>query len=336
MKIGEIAKQAGVSPATVSRYLNNNHKVSENLANKINNVLEANGLKLSCISKNSNHLIGVSVPNLECRFYSEIMREIIEQIPNYNLQAIFIPNLENDHQKFISLVKGLKLEGIIFMEENVSEEIWDLLKNLQLKAVMCGSASFRAQAAMVHVNDLAASYEGTQYLISLGHKKIAFLSAYTNEISVGFHRLAGCRKAMEEANLEFNEKLVRYSDVHYEDGYRDIQDLLKNQLDFTAVFAFSDEMAIGAMNALYDNGFNVPKDISVLGFDDLPIANRVRPSLTTIHQPLKQIVKSTLDILANPDSNIVNSAITLPYKICERASCAKLVNKLFHMDETNI
>jgi DNA-binding LacI/PurR family transcriptional regulator len=324
MTVREMAEQAGVSPATVCRYLNNKNKVSAKLSNKINVVLEANNFHPSSFSKTSNRLIGVSVPDLECGFYSDIMREIIDQASNYNIQIIFLPTLENDKQSFQFMVKELKLDGIIFLEENVSVEVWNLLNEIQLKAVMCGSASIGSHAAMVHINDLAAAYEGTRYLISLGHKKIAFLSDYPYAISVGFQRLAGCRKAMEEVNLEFNENLVRYSNVYYENGYSNIQDLLKNRFDFTAVFAFSDEMAIGAMNALYDNGLRVPEDISVLGFDDLEIASRVRPALTTIHQPLKQIVKKTLDIIVSPDSNMDNSAITLHCQVCERMSCRKI------------
>ncbi len=294
------------------------------MTDKIDKVLESNGLNPLRFSKTPDHIIGVSVPNLKCRFYSEVIQEIIEQIPEYNLQIVFIPSLENDHQSFRSMVKKLNLEGIIFLEENVNKEDLDMVQDMHINAIMCGAASSMSHVAMVHVNDLAGAYEGTKYLISLGHKKIAFLSHYTYEISVGFQRLSGCRKAMEEAGMEFNEDLIRYSDVSYEDGYRDIQDLLKDHQDFTAVFAFSDEMAIGAMNALYDNGICVPDDVSVLGFDDLPIATRVRPTLTTVHQPLKQIVKNTLNILANPDSSMSNTAIIVPYQIYERASCRKI------------
>lgn len=324
MTVREIAKQAGVSPATVSRYLSSRHKVSAEKCGEIARVLATNGIRPPSFSRVADRIVGVSVPNLECRFYSEVLREILEQIPNYDLQVVFLPSLENDRQSFCDLVKELNLSGVIFLEEDIRQEIWDLLRSLQLKAVMCGSASIGSQAAMVHINDLAAAYEATKYLISLGHKKIAFLSDYPNSVSVGFQRLAGCRKAMEEANLQFDEKLVRYSDVFYENGYQHIRELLQNRMEFTAVFAFSDEMAIGAMDALYDGGLRVPEDVSVMGFDDLSVASRVRPALTTVHQPLKQIVKNTLDIFLGEDFDMVNTAITLPYQLCVRESCRKI------------
>ena len=324
MTIREIAKQAGVSPATVSRYLNGTHKISTKKSREIKRVLTKNGIQPPSFLKIADRIVGVSVPNLECRFYSEILREILDQIPNYNLQVVFLPSLEKDRQSFCCLVKRLNLSGIIFLEENIKQNIWDLLRKLHLKAVMCGSASIDSQVAMVHINDLAAAYEATKYLISLGHKKIAFLSDYPYSVSVGFQRLAGCRKAMEEANLQFDEKLVCYSDVFYKNGYLHIQKLLQNRMKFTAVFAFSDEMAIGAMDALYDNGLCVPEDVSVMGFDDLSIASRVRPALTTVHQPLKQIVKKTLDIFSGEDFDMINTAITLPYRLCVRESCRKI------------
>lgn len=324
MTVRKIAKQAGVSPATVSRYLSNKQKVSSKVSNAISNVLESNGVQPPSYSQISRRLVGVSVPNLECGFYSEVLKIILEQIPDYDMQVVFLPSLETGKQSFQYLVKELNLQGIIFLEEDIGEEIWDLLQKLKIKAVMCGSASIGSRAAMVHINDLGAAYEATKYLIELGHKKIAFLSDYPNSISIGFQRLAGCRKAMEEAGLEFDERLVRYSNVFYQNGYEHIQDLLQNQLDFTAVFAFSDEMAVGAMDALHDSGRRVPDDVSVMGFDDLSVAQRVRPSLTTIHQPLKQIVKNTLDILSSPNFEMINTAITLPYQVCVRESCRKV------------
>ncbi|MFA9379838.1 MAG: substrate-binding domain-containing protein, partial [Acetanaerobacterium sp.] len=127
-----------------------------------------------------------------------------------------------------------------------------------------------------------------------------------------------------EAGLVFDEKLTRCGDVIDEVGYRYTQELIREGADFTAIFAFSDEMAIGAINALYDNGLRVPEDISVLGFDDLPIAMRIRPALTTIHQPLHEIVSRTLDVFTDQNLNMANMAITLPHTVCERATCRRI------------
>lgn len=324
MTVREIAKLAGVSPATVSRYLTGMEKVSRDASEKICNVMETAGCQVTMRMKNTNGMVGVLVPNLECNFYSNVLREMIEQISDYDFQLVFIPNSQNRKKDVKSLLRKLKLCGLIFLEEDIEEDILKLAQELQLKTVICGAAAIGSQGAMVHINDLAAAYEGTRYLIGLGHKRIAFLADYPYSISVGFQRLAGCRKAMEEAGLEFDEKLVRCGDVFYDVGYRFTQELVKSGAEFTAVFAFSDEMAIGAMGALYDNGIRVPKDVSVLGFDDLPIASRIRPALTSIHQPIKAIVKNTLDIFSNKGSNMANTAITLPYTICERETCCRV------------
>lgn len=324
MTVREIAKQAGVSPATVSRYLSGSGKVSRTASEKIRNILEASGCQFAPRTKQKNNLIGVLIPNLECRFFNEVLSEIIKQITNYGFQIVFIPTVGGNKENFRSLVSELKLGGLIFLDENIEADILRITEELRLKTVICGAAAIGSQAAMVHINDLAAAYEGTKYLIGLGHRKIAFLSDFPYSISSGFQRLAGCRKAMEEAGLEFDEQLVRCGDVVYESGYRFTRELLQNKVQFTAIFAFSDEMANGAMNALYDEGLSVPEDISVLGFDDLTLASRIRPALTTIHQPLSEMVKNTLDILANPNTNMTNIAITLPYSVCERASCRKI------------
>jgi DNA-binding LacI/PurR family transcriptional regulator len=322
--IREIAKQVGVSPATVSRYLTGAEKVSRSVSEKIYSVMEAANCQIIRRTKSANGLVGVLVPNLEVGYYSDVLREIIEQIPGYGFQTVFIPTTENSKQSFKSLLRELKLSGLIFLEENIEEDILKIAQELRLKTVICGAASIGSQATMVHINDLAAAYEGTKYLIGLGHKRIAFFSDYPHAISVGFQRMVGCRKAMEEAGLDFNEKLIKCGNVIYEVGYQFTLDLIRDGADFTAIFAFSDEMAIGTINALYDSGLRVPDDISILGFDDLPIARRNRPALTTIHQPLHEIVKNTLDVFANPESSMANTAITLPYTVCERATCRRI------------
>ena len=328
MTVREIAKRAGVSPATVSRYFTGSDKVGRATEEKIRNAMEKAGYSAPPRAMNQNALVAVLVPNLECKFFSDVLREIILQIPEYDFQTVFVPVVGNGKKDCKSLLRGLKLSGLIFLDEKIDNDILEFAEEQNLRMVMCGAASIGSRAAMVHINDLAAAYEGTKYLIGLGHKRIAFLSDHSYSISVGFQRMVGCRKAMEEAGLVFDEKLVRCGDVIYDVGYHFTQELIEEGADFTALFAFSDEMAIGAINAMYDSGLRVPDDISVLGFDDLPIALRTRPALTTIHQPLHKIVKNTLDIFVNPDTDMKNMAITLPYSLCERETCRKISDKI--------
>lgn len=128
--------------------------------------------------------------------------------------------------------------------------------------------------------------------------------------------------AMTEQGLRFGEPYVRYGDLYYENGYRFANEIATGGLRFSAIFAFSDEMARGAIDALQDLGLRVPQDVSVMGFDDLPLAAQTRPRLTTIHQPIDEFVQCTVDMFFNEDFSMRSREIVMPHRIVERDSCA--------------
>lgn len=325
MTVRDIAKLAGVSPATVSRYFTGTENVSDETSGKIREIIDRLGYKPPQKVKKESGVIGVLMAHMRYGFYSEVMREMIEQIPRYSFNVVFIPTIDRPKFAYKQIIKKLELDGLIFMEEDINSEILELVAELGLKTVVCGGAALDCSATAVHVNDLAAAYEGTKYLIALGHEKIVFLSDYPHSISSGFQRLTGSRKAMEENGLYFDEDCVKYGEVTYEVGYRATQELITSGAEFTAIFAFSDEMATGAIAALFDRNLRVPEDVSVLGFDDLSLAAKIRPGLTTVHQPIADFVKSTLDSFVRSDNGVSHAAITLPHRIQERGSCRRLV-----------
>ena len=171
---------------------------------------------------------------------------------------------------------------------------------------------------------MMAAYDGTNYLIGLGHTKIGFLTDASRAISSGFQRLTGARKAMEDAHLPFDDSLTQPGGMTFEDGYMGISQLMERHPELTAIFAFSDDLAAGAISRLREMGRRVPEDISVLGFDDNSMARRFSPALTTVHQPMEQIAQKTLERLANMQGAHDISSLTLACEIVERASCRPL------------
>ena len=222
-----------------------------------------------------------------------------------------------------SFVSRNKPVGAIYFEEEIDNAILKYLQNYGIRTVMCGGVALNHESDMVHVNDIMAAYEGTNYLLDLGHKNILFLSDEIRKIGAGFQRITGSRKAMEERGLEMTDDAVVCSAVTFEAGYEAVKDALERKQEFTAVFAFSDEQAVGAMAALHDAGLSVPGDISVLGYDDLEIASKVRPALTTIHQPIEGFVKKTLALFEQPAQEL-STEILLQYSIVERQSCRRI------------
>lgn len=323
LTVREIAKAAGVSPATVSRYYSGSDVVSTEAARNIERVAKELGYTPKSKKCRDNGVIAVLIPDLQLGFYGEVLKELIEQIPRYNYRIVFIPTIEgSDHYKIF--FKEMNIVGVIYLDEAIDRDIINYISSKKIKTVMCAGASFDSRSEMVHINDIAAAYEGTKYLISLGHEKILFLSDHLRNIASCFQRFTGCKRALDEIGININEEeMLGCGPVTYETGYRLTKQFLEKKTIFTAIFAFSDEMALGAISALHDFDLKVPEDVSVLGFDDISVANRIIPRLTTIHQPIKEFVTKTLEAFQELDAANSNLEITLPYKLIKGGTCTQ-------------
>lgn len=319
----DVAKKAGVSLATVSRYFSGGKVVSTELARKIEDAADQLGYKHKGRRHRNCGVIAVLIPEFPLEFFSEVMREIVDQMPRYDYRVVFIPIFEgkDDYKQYFN---EMNIEGVIYLDENISEDILNYIASKNIRTVMCGGATLDRRLGMVHINDLAAGYEGTRYLLGLGHEKLLFLSDRNRSISSVFQRLTGAKRAMEEKNIPFDESsMVLFGSVTYDMGYRLAKQAVESGREFTAIFAFSDEMAVGAMAALKACGVDVPKDVSVLGFDDITAAGRAVPPLTTIHQPIRQFVTKSLNMFLNLYGEEENMDITLPFDIVQRNTCQK-------------
>lgn len=323
MTVREIARRAGVSAATVSRYFTGTENVSAAAAAKIAAVLEAAGQKEVKRARRKSGLLALIVPHMRLAFYSELMKRFMERVPAYGMQLVFLPIWDMEPAQCRAMLIRLRPDGLILLEDTVGIPVLRLAQELDIPVVVCGETLPQAQQAItMHVNDMAAAYEGTRYLLELGHRDIVFFSNHAQGVNASYQRISGCSKAMTENGLTFGDPYVRYGELIYENGYRFAQEIVTGGLRFTAIFAFSDEMARGAIYGLRDLGVRVPQDVSVLGFDDLPLAEETRPRLTTIHQPLDDLVKSTIDIFFNEDYSMRSKELVMPYSIVKRDSCA--------------
>ncbi len=312
----KIAAEAGISPATVSRYLNGTVNVSDELADRIEKAV--NGLGGEVRKKGRESCVFILVTNLGLPFYSQALKELLSGESVYHMILIhYDPRFPDMVKNFAQVFKPV---GAIYFEEEIDDAILSYLQGRSIRTVMLGGTAPNSGSEMVRVNDLAAAYAGTNYLLGLGHRKILFLSDEVRKISAGFQRITGCRQALEEHSLTLEPSHVYYREMTFRAGYDAVKDALAKGTEFTAVFGFSDETAIGAMAALYDAGISVPQQVSVLGYDDLEIAEHIRPSLTTIHQPIDLFVKKALDLFGDPDLP-PHTEILLPYTIRERDSC---------------
>lgn len=323
--IRDVARLAQVSPATVSRYFSGSTVVGAELSKKIEEAANELGYVPVRAAKRNQGAIIVLLPHLQLGYFSEVLKEIIKQMPKYKCKVVILPTVAGD-DSYKTFLKDLYVLGVIYLDEDIDRDMLRYIRAKNVKVIMLGGAANESRCDYVHINDMAAAYEGMKYLLELNHRDILILGDYTHHFSSGFQRLIGCQQALKEYNIAYDEEqMVEFGELTYEGGYRSAQNALKRGKKFTAIFAFSDETAIGAISALDEAGLSVPKDISVLGFDGISISQRVVPKLTTIYQPIDKMVEWTLSTLCNTDKKkqMENMEYTLPYKLLERGTCIR-------------
>lgn len=321
VNIRDVARKAGVSPATVSRYFHGKNIVTDEAARKIESA--AHELDYTPVSKQKNPgVIAVLLTNLKLAYFSEVLKILLEEVPGYGYRMVFFP-VSKDGEEYKQFFRDLDITGVIYLEEDLNQDMLNYIEAKNIKTVMLGGISTDKRCKMVHINDLAAAHGGAKYLLKLRHKDILILSDHPKSISSGFQRITGCKRAYEEFGLELGDKMIKCGELTYESGFNMTQQALKEGLEFTAVFAFSDDAAMGVISALDQANLNVPGDISVLGFDGISISQKVPPKLTTIKQPIKMMVEHTLDTFQKKEKE-ENIEITLPYKLEEGGTCREL------------
>lgn len=316
--IRDVARLAGVSPATVSRYFQGTDIVADASSRKIEKAAKA--LRYVPVhKKKSIGIIAIVVSNFNLVYYQEALKILFETAKRYNYNMMLIP-IRKEGEEYKVFFKDLNITGVIYLEEDIPPAVTDYISAKNIKTLVFGGVGLDKRSKMVHINDLAAAHEGARFLLRLKHTKILILSDFPHSISSGFQRITGCKRAYEEKGLRLDESLVKYGDLSYDSGYFLTMQAYKEQLVFTAVFAFSDEMALGAMRALDDLGIEPGREVSVLGFDGLSISRQSYPKLCTIEQPLEKMAEIVLDtfLSTQPEENI---EVTLPFRISVGGTC---------------
>ncbi len=330
-KLEDIAKKANVSVATVSRVVNKSKYVAPELVEKVNAVINEVGYSPNQIARSlvlkKTKLIGVIIPDISQRFYS-ILLSGIEEVTSrcdYNILICNIAdNLEKEY-KYLNMLNKMRADGIIIMHEKFSPEVEKLLESMNVPIVLSSVRSQHAKNAFsVNIDDFRASYEAVEYLTKLGHRKIAMIGGDLADITTGQSRYSGYRQALQDNGIELNEEYFKIGNFRISDGYRAMNEILKARKPPTAVFVVSDEMAIGVIDCITDKGLSVPKDISVIGFDDIDLASLIKPKLTTVHQPIKEIGMKSAELLIKQFENetIEVREVVMSYSLVVRESCS--------------
>lgn len=297
--IKDVAKLAGVSIATVSRVVNNSSKTGDATKEAVMRAMEElNYLpdpNARALVSRVNDTIGCMVYDVADPFFGEMVKAIeIECRANH--KHLLIGNGAHDlaqERETIELLISKRCEALIIHSKALSdEELIHYAKKVP-SMVFINRLLPDMPSRCIWLDNHYGSFSITQHLIELGHKHIACVAS-RYDIEDAIDRIQGYRDAMTKNGLNPNEIIIERAEPNQEGGEQAIQNILGRGQPFTAVVAYNDMMATGIMSVLLDNGFKVPEDISVVGFDDVIVARFCRPQLTTMRYPLSLMaVKAT-------------------------------------------
>jgi LacI family transcriptional regulator len=304
--------------------------VKDDLKAKVNDAIQELGYAPSQIARslvrNKTNLIGVIVPDLTSSFYSTILSSIEDMASanDYNLLVCNISENIDKELKYLNVFQEMRVEGIIIMHEKINDEIRHLIHKINIPVIFSSVKPLLDQPfASVIVDDYQASYDATKYLIELGHETIGFIGGDLQDITSGQNRYSGYRNAMADNGNRLVDEHIRFGDYKVRSGYLHMKELLSIERPPTAVFAVSDDMALGAMNCIRDHHLRVPEDISVMGFDGSLLTELVRPTLTSMEQPIQEMGRVTMDVLLKQISGkkIPTGDVVLEHSLVVRESC---------------
>lgn len=327
--IKDVAKEAGVSIATVSRVLNDVDVVNEETKKKVKEAIKKLGYRPNIVARSlktqKTRTIGILVPDISSQFYPEVVRgaEDVANIYDYN---IMLCNSDLDIEKekeYLKVLKEKMVDGVIYMSSSLKEEIIDLINELQVTTVLVETKDERGILPSVTIDSKLAANEVTKYLLDKGNKNIAFIGVHKNSANAWSMRYDGYKEALEDKGIEINENLTYFNDLRAKSGYDGVNEILDRGEKFDGLFCASDEIAMGAINALRDKGIRVPEDVDVIGFNDIYTASLFYPRLTTVSQPMYDmgsVAMRMLIKLAN-HQELDETHFVLPHDLVERDSC---------------
>lgn len=289
--IKDVAREAGVSIATVSRVLNNIDVVNEDTKKRVVEAIKELGYRPNIIARSlktqRTKTIGILIPDISSQFYPDIVRgaEDVSNIYDYN---VILCNSDFDDKKekeYLRVLKEKMVDGVIYMSSSLNDEILDLINELNLRTILVETKDKNGLFPSVTIDNVLATYEGTKHLTDKGFKKIAFIGVNKATMNAWGERCIGFEKAMKEAKLEVDEDLVYFDTLRVKTGIDGVQKFLDNKKTFDAIVCASDEIAMGAINTLRENGVKVPEQVSVIGFNNNYVGSIFYPKLTTISQP---------------------------------------------------
>lgn len=329
LTLEDIAKHAGVSRATVSRVINGDANVKEQTRTRVMQVIQQNNFQPNIAARSlaagHTNVIGLVIPAGVTAIFADPYFPLLIQgvtsacnAKDYSVM-LWLAEPEFERRMIRQILHSGLLDGVVVSSMLMDDPIVQALHDSKKPFMLIGRHP-SLDVNYLDVDNFNGGREATLHLLRLGHKRVATITGPQNMIA-GYDRFQGYRRALEERGVPFHPELIAESDFSEPGGYAAMRRLLPNHPP--AIFVANDMMSEGAMRALRDDGLRVPQDVAIVGYDDMPNASRLAPSLTTVRQPTNRMgslaIDTLIDIIQNPSSN--KRHIVLPVELVIRESC---------------
>jgi LacI family transcriptional regulator len=325
----DIAKEMGVSITTISRALNNKNDISPLTKERILRVIKQRGYTLNAVARGlkikRTETIGIVITDISDPFFAPVVKGV-EKTAQQEGYHVILCDTDEDYQIEKEAIRTLiekRVDGLLITPTQTNYQDIVELKRKKLPFVLLARHfDFELlETNYVSTDDVKGAFSVTTFLIEKGHGRILFVNG-PSYISSAKERLAGYKRALLEAGVEIDESLIRGGGIKKEDGYRIMKEELEKSSRFTAVFAYSDFVALGIIEALKEANYKIPQDIAVVGYDDIDIGSFLEAPLTTMRIPKYDLGVEGFKLLKKRMAGEVGSSqkVILPTELIVRKS----------------
>jgi LacI family transcriptional regulator len=329
--IEDVAREAAVSYATVSRVVNGKGYVSEETRVRVMDAVNRTGYivnrRAQGLASGRAQVVGLVVRALDTSYVGEIIRGIDEELAavSYDLMLYTTHFRKQRESEFVANFTAGLADGLLLVLPLDPTAYLDSIRRRGFPYVLIDHGGMGEDGPSVGATNHQGAYDATAYLIGLGHRRIGFITGHM-EMGCATDRLAGYQTALRDHGLPIDPCLIHQGDFQQPRGFDCTKALLALPEPPTAIFASNDVSAFGVIDAVRDAGLRIPDGISVVGFDDIPTSATIHPSLTTVRQPLEEMgreaTRMLLEFIANPGRQV--ERVDLPTSLVIRGSCRSL------------
>jgi len=339
--IRDVAKAARLSPTAVSRYLNRSMVLPAESASRIEEAIrkldyQPNGLARN-LSRGSSRMIGLVIPEISNPFFAALA-SAVEDVAFRAGHGVLLCNTHNDPNRELSYLQLLctrQIDGIVYLTSHGDNPELIAMMARDERVVLIDEDVAGVSAPRVFCENRMGGYAATRHLLEHGHVRVAFIGGPEKLLS-SRERYAGFERALSESRITRRSPFVRFGPYTADFGREVASELLTSKNPPTAIFAASDYVALGVLNAAHNLGMGIPKDLSLVGFDDMPFAALLSPPLTTVRQPIRELGEAGANFLFRLIKGEMGElpVLRLPVELIERDSVRAISSPFYNRRKT--